>query len=113
MSKCCDYTAGMLREPVEIQEQSKSSIGGGATTVTYTNKANVRGFVKPLSGSERLYAERLDAQTRFRLVIRYRSDLLESDRVIIRDKAYQIRFINNLEFRDKWLEIDLDGGVAT
>lgn len=113
MSKCCDFTAGMMREPVEFQSQQKSSIGGGATEITYATKANVRGFVKPVSGSERLYAERLDAQTRYRLVIRYRSDIIESDRVIIRDKAYQIRFINNLEFRDKWLEIDLDGGVAT
>lgn len=113
MAKCCDFTAGMMREPVEIQEQSKVDIGGGATEISYTNKANLRGFVKPLSGGERLYAERLDAQTRNRLVIRYRSDLLESDRVIIRNKAYQIRFINNVEFRDKWLEVDLDGGVAT
>ena len=113
MAKCCDFTAGMMREPVEIQEQTKSDVGGGATSVTYTNKANVRGFVKPLSGGERLYAERLDAQTKYRLVIRYRSDLTESDRVVIRNRAYQIRFINNLEFRDKWLEIDLDGGVGT
>jgi len=110
--KCCDIKAGILREPVEFQSQVKTSIGGGATTITYTSKANVRGYFKPISGSERLYAERLDATTRNRLVIRYRTDLTESDRVIVRGRAYQIRFINNLEFRNKFLEIDLDGGVA-
>lgn len=113
MTKCCDYKAGMLREPVRIQEQSRASIGGGASTVTYSTKVITRGHVKALSGGERLYAERLDAHTRLRLVIRYRSGITESDRVLIRDKAHQIRFINNVEFRDKWLEIDLDGGVAT
>jgi len=113
MAKCCNFTAGMLREPVEIQSQETTSIGGGATELTYTNKANVRGHFKPMSGSERLYAERLDATTRNRLVIRYRSDLTESDRVIVRGKAYQIRFIENVEFRNRWLVIDLDGGVAT
>lgn len=113
MAKCCDYKAGMLREPVEIQSQTTVDIGGGATTLSYTNKANVRGHFKPMSGNERLYAERLDATTRNRLVIRYRSDLTDSDRVIIRDRAYQIRFIENVEFRDRWLILDLDGGVAT
>lgn len=111
--KCCNIKAGMLREPVEFQSQVITSVGGGASSITYTNRANVRGAFKPMSGSERLYAERLDATTRNRLVIRYRSDLTESDRVIIRGRAYQIRSIINTEFRNKFLEIDLDGGVAT
>ena len=110
--KCCNIKAGMLREPVEFQSQVITSVGGGASTITYTNRANVRGAFKPMSGSERLYAERLDATTRNRLIIRYRTDVKESDRVIVRSRAYQIRFINNLEFRNKFLEIDLDGGVA-
>jgi len=111
--KCCNIKAGMLREPVEFQSQVITNVGGGASAITYTNRANVRGAFKPMSGSERLYAERLDATTRNRLVIRYRSDLTESDRVIIRGRAYQIRSIINTEFRNKFLEIDLDGGVAT
>jgi len=111
--KCCNIKAGMLREPVEFQSQVKTDIGGGATTITYVKRVSLRGHFKPMSGSERLYAERLDATTRNRLVIRYRSDLTESDRVIIRGRAYQIRSIINTEFRNKFLEIDLDGGVAT
>jgi SPP1 family predicted phage head-tail adaptor len=111
--KCCNIKAGMLREPVEFQSQVKTDIGGGATTITYIKRVSLRGHFKPMSGSERLYAERLDATTRNRLVIRYRSDLTESDRVIIRGRAYQIRSIINTEFRNKFLEIDLDGGVAT
>ena len=110
--KCCDIKAGMLREPIEIQSQVRTDIGGGATDITYTNRADVRGHFKPMSGNERLYAERLDATTRNRLVIRYRTDLTESDRVIVRSRSYQIRSIINMEFRDKFLEIDLDGGVA-
>ena len=113
MSKCCDYTSGMLREPVTFEQQVNADIGGGATQTSYIDRCSVRAHMKPLSGSERLYASRLDATTKNRIVIRYRSDILESDRVLIRSRYYQIRFINNVEFRDKWLEIDLDGGVAT
>lgn len=112
MAACCDYYAGMLREPVEIQELRTVDIGGGAVERTFLTKHTARGYMKPLSGGERLYAERLDAQTRNRLVIRYQAGITESDRVVIRGRAYQIRFISNVEFRNRWLEIDLDGGVA-
>jgi SPP1 family predicted phage head-tail adaptor len=112
MAKCCQYNAGQLREPVEFQEMQTVDIGGGATERQFVTKFTTRGYMKPMSGSERLYAERLDAQTRNRLVIRYRADVTESDRVIIRGRAYQVRFISNVEFRNRWLEIDLDGGVA-
>ena len=102
----------MLREPVEFQELKVTPIGGGANEREFFPKLSTRGYMKPLSGGERLYAERLDAQTRNRLVVRYNPNITASDRVIIRDKAYQIRFISNVEFSNKWLEIDLDGGVA-
>lgn len=38
--------------------------------------------------------------------------LTERDRAVIGGRAYNIRFINNLELRNRWLEIDLAGGVA-
>jgi len=113
MANCCDYTPGMLREPVTFQKQVKTSIGGGATQITYTDDFSARCHIKPLSGGERLYAERLDAQTRNRAVIRYDSRLTESHRAVIRGRAYQIRYIGNVEFRNRWMELDLDGGVAT
>lgn len=111
--KCCDVTLGMLRTPVEIQRQETVNIGGGATEISYVTYATTMGHMKPLSGNERLYAERLDAQTRNRLLIRYRADLTESDRLVMRGRAYNIRALINLEFGDRWWEIHLDGGVAT
>ena len=113
MAKCCDFSAGILREPVEFQRQQKSDIGGGASEVSYVTRCNVRASFRSLSGGERFYANRLDATTKKRIVLRYRSDIVDSDRVIVRGRMYQIRFIDNVELRNKWLIIDLDGGVAT
>jgi SPP1 family predicted phage head-tail adaptor len=111
--KCCDIKLGMLRTPVEIQRQQTVDLGGGATEITYSAIHTTMGYMKPISGNERLYAERVDAQTKNRLVIRYRADLTESDRLVMRGRAYNIRALINLEFRDRWWEIHLDGGVAT
>jgi dynactin complex subunit len=45
-------------------------------------------------------------------VVRYTTALRESDRVQIRNKLHNIRFIDNIEFANKWLQVDIDGGVA-
>ena len=111
--KCCDITPGMLRETATIQRQERTSVGGGATEITYVNHATVRGKMEPLSGNQVMYAQRLDAQTRNRFTMRYRADLMDSDRLVIRGRAYRITFIQNVEFRNRWLVLDLDGGAST
>jgi head-tail adaptor len=113
--KCCDMNAGMLREPITIERAAKVPDDAGGTTETWGAIVGApdRAYPKALSGSERFASDRVEATTRWRITFRYFDGLLESDRVVFRARAYNIRFINNLELRDKWLTLDLDGGVAT
>ena len=111
--KCCDMTAGMLREPIQLQRKTSTPDGGGGVTVTWATYATVRAMFKPLSGSERVASDRVEALTKNKATIRYRDGVLESDRVVARGEAYNIRAALNLEFRDKWLELHLAGGEAT
>ena len=113
--KCDKYTAGMLKEAVVFQRAAKVSDGAGGFTETWgaIAAAPTRASVKALSGGERYASERIEATSKWRIVVRYFPGILESDRVQIRDRAYNIRFINNVDLADRWLEIDLDGGVAT
>lgn len=115
MAKCCDFHAGLLREPVTFQRATKESDGAGGYSEVWKPLAGASDMahVKALSGSERFASERVEASTSWRITVRYFDGLLESDRVVIRDRAHNIRFINNLELRDQWLQIDLSGGVAT
>jgi len=114
MAKCCKMNAGMLKEPVTFQRAAKVSDGAGGYTETWGTLAGAadRAAVKAVSGRERFASDRIEATTKWRITVRYFTGLLESDRVIIRTRAYNIRFINNMELEDRWLEIDLDGGVA-
>lgn len=115
MTKCCKYTAGMLREPVTFERKTQTPDGGGGFTETWSaiSAAPDRAFVKPLSGRERWASQRVEATASHMIVVRYFADLTEVDRVVIRDRPYQIRFINNVDFDDKWLEISAEAGVAT
>jgi SPP1 family predicted phage head-tail adaptor len=103
----------MLREPADIQTQTTTSIGGGATSLAYTTRTTVRGKMLPLSGNQVMYADRKDARTRNRFLMRYRSDLTDSDRLVIRGRAYNITYIDNVEFLNRWHVVSIDGGVAT
>lgn len=113
--KCCDVNSGMLREPVTFQRQTRISDGAGGQTQTWAAISGTpsRAFVTNTSGSERFASDRVEATVRLKLVTRYNASLKENDRVLIRNRAHNIRFINNLEFRNQWLEILVDGGVAS
>jgi SPP1 family predicted phage head-tail adaptor len=112
--KCCDMNAGKLKEAVTFQRRTLTADGAGGQTEVWAaiSGAPTRASVMPVGGSERYASDRTEAIVRLRLVTRYSDLLREGDRVRIRDKIHNIRFLDNVEFRDKWLQIDVDGGVA-
>lgn len=111
--KCCDITAGKLRRSITIQRKDSVPDGAGGWETDWVDRATVRAMLKPLSGRERMEYERLQATVSYRCVIRYREDLLASDRVLYNGKAYAIRYFFDIEERRKWLELALEEGVAT
>lgn len=112
--KCCDMHAGMLREPVTFESLARVSDNAGGFSQVWTaiSGAPDRGHMKARSGSERYASGRTEAVQGWRLVVRYDSSINETVRAVIRSRNYQIRFVNNLEMRDKWLAIDLELGAA-
>jgi SPP1 family predicted phage head-tail adaptor len=112
--RCCDMHAGMLKEPITVERRTLTADGAGGQTEAWTavSGAPTRAHVRPVGGSERYASDRTEAIVRLRLVTRYNAHIREGDRVKIRGKVHNIRFLDNMEFRDKWLQIDVDGGVA-
>lgn len=111
--RCCDLTAGKLRTAGQLQRITKTPDGGGGFTSSFSTYATVKLWFQPMSGRERIAAERLEAITRNRAYMRFRNDVRESDRLVVEGRAYQIRAALDMEMRKQWLELDLDGGAAT
>ncbi len=111
--KCCDMTPGMLRTSVALQSQTRTADGQGGYSLSWTTYATVQAHVKQSSGGERSESERLTATSTLRCVVRYRSDVEPQHRAVIDGKAYQVRNVEDVEFRRRWLDIKLEGGVAT
>lgn len=115
MVKCCaKYSARDLREPVEFQRKTRTSDGAGGFTDAWAaiSGAPTRAMVKAMSGRERYASDRLEASANYRIVTRYFDGLTEVDRVEIRGRPGQIRFVNNVDLADRWLEIDVQLGDA-
>lgn len=116
MVKCCasKYSARDLREAVEFQRLTRTSDGAGGFTEAWATIAGApsRAMVKPLSGRERWASQRVEGTANYRIVTRYTDDLTEVDRVLIRGRPANISFISNVDLSDRWLEIDVELGVA-
>lgn len=115
MACCSDYSAGMLRTSVEFQRKSRVADGAGGWSETWAAIAGApdRAFVKAMSGSERFVSMRVDATAKWKVVTRYFAGLVEGDRVLVEGRAANIRFVNNVEYKNRWYEIEVDFGVAT
>ena len=112
---CCKYSAGKMREPITFQRMGSANnvdgnvVAGSWATVT---GAPTKAMVRPLSGYEASQAQRLNAEVKLMVVVRYTAALREADSVLIRGLRHNIRYIKNLDFNNKFLEIDVQGGVA-
>jgi SPP1 family predicted phage head-tail adaptor len=106
--------SGMLKEPVAFQRLTRTADGAGGFTEAWAAIAGTptRGDVKAMSGNERWHSDRVEASSTHKIVVRYNAALTTVDRVVIRGLAYNIRFIDNMEFADKWLYITAQVGVA-
>lgn len=108
-------SAAEFRIPVTFQRKQRVSDGAGGFTETWLAipDAPIRAKVEALSGNERLEAARINASTRQRLTCRFFAGLTEADRVVIRGRAYNVTFIDDVLLRGHWYVIDLSGGGAT
>ena len=113
MTKCCDITAGMLREPIALQRETSSDDDFGGQIKSFTTYANTKAHVMPLSGREAVFGMQLEGRLSHRIFMRYRPDLQPKDRIVIRGEPVQVRSVINLELRNKWLEVLCEEGVAT
>ncbi|QDP54146.1 MAG: putative head-tail joining protein [Prokaryotic dsDNA virus sp.] len=105
--------ADLLWKSVTLQRAVKTSDGAGGYTEAWANLAVVDGGIAAMSGNERWNADRLNAESKWRLLIAYWGQLYATDRVLIDGRAYNISFVNDVQKRNAWTVLDLGEGVPT
>jgi len=110
--KCCDIKAADLRHRVSLQRKQNNSDGVGGSTITWVEYATPWCKITPKTGGEKLYLGRLDAQGLSSVVMRYRADIVASDKLVFKGQDFQIRSIINVEERNKYTELLIERGVT-
>lgn len=82
---------GELRHRVLFQEPVETSDGQGGQSVVWTDVVTVWASVQPKSGSELLFAERIEART--------------TDEVVVRDLGTRINEKMRIQFQGRTLQI--------
>lgn len=103
----------MLRVPVALQSQTRTADGAGGFTNAWATYATVQAHVRRKGGMEALLQERIAERPMLRCVIRYRADVEPQHRAIIDGKVYNVRSVDDVEFRKRWLDLTIEGGVPS
>lgn len=111
--KCCEFTAGMFRVPIQIQREVDSKDSGGGRIKTWQTVVRALAYWKSASMAERLHAMQLNATVLHRVYIRYTPTPTAKHRILYQGEAHQIRGVYDVEKQHRVLEMLVEEGVPT
>lgn len=104
---------GELDQRVVFQRKTRTQDGAGGAAKSWSDVATVWAHVRPLRGRERQDGGRAEGVREYLVVVRWRDDLLDGDRIEWRGRYLNIRFPQDRGRRSEYLEIEAEMGVAS
>lgn len=96
---------GRLRKRINIYEWAESENEMGHTVEGLTLKKTVWAEIHPYRGHELLEANMIEAESTYKITMRYFDGLTEEMYIEYKDEQYQITSIADLEMRHKYYEV--------
>ena len=106
-------TCSRLRHKLCLQQEMLTTDGVGGYIKTWQNVADVWAELKPVLGSERLFAGQLQSAVTHKILIRYRAGISAGMRFVFDGRNFNIRAVFNADEKHDTLEILAEEGVAT
>ena len=103
---------GKMRYEVQLQKPTNTIDTGGGLTEAWSTLANLWADIKPLRGAETYRQGQVQEKTTHLITIRYRRDIGTNYRILYDSDNYNIKYIKNLDNRDRFLELECELGVA-
>lgn len=98
---------------VTVERATESADGYGGFTPSWATQATVHGKIETTGGNEILEGGRLEPNESIVVTCHYRSDLLESDRLVIGSDNFNITRLEDVDRRSRFLRIYAETGVRT
>ena len=112
------YTAGEMRNVIEIQTPTDAPDGSGGVVRTWATKiAELWCCAEEMSGGRERYNDKSEGRVRefrrMRFTTWFRDDITLEDRIVYNGKMMNISNDTNLVERRKFLELIAEAGVET
>ena len=104
--------AGRLRHRLVIQSKTETRDEYGDAVISWSTVDTVWGAIEPLSGRELFAQSQTQAETKVRIVMRYRSDIDTTHRITNDGLYYDITDRINENSRDRMLTLMCRQGVS-
>ncbi len=111
-------TTSRLRHRLTLQQRVETPDGAGGFSSGWQDVADLWAEISPVNaksiyGFEKLFAGKIQSEISHKIIIRYRSGISTSMRLLFDNRAFNIRAIKNPDERNETLELLVDEGVAT
>jgi SPP1 family predicted phage head-tail adaptor len=103
---------GKMRFEIELQKPTNTRDAGGGITEAYTTLSNLYANIETTRGNETLRQGQVQEKTTHIFTIRYRRDIGTNYRIRYDSDNYNIKYIKNLDNRNRYLEVECERGVA-
>ena len=97
--------AGELRHRITLQKFATTTDADGFVVQDWVDVATVWAAVENLHGREYWEAATVQAENTLKFTIRYRPDVTNDMRIVFRGQTYEITAIDNIKYRNEFLEI--------
>ncbi|MCD8502943.1 MAG: phage head closure protein [Bacillaceae bacterium] len=96
---------GSLRHRITLQKLTVSTNSNGFEVATWEELKTVWAAVSNLQGREFFAAAAVQAENTVKFIIRYLPEVDTTMRIVFRDKVYNISAIDNIQYKNKYMEI--------
>lgn len=106
-------SAGKMRRQAVLESPQEVSDGAGGYSLSWQEEATLWAEMRPLSGKEKVVADKLQASLTHRVVLRYRDGVTPQMRLQMDGRYFNIRRVINVEERNEFLELLVEEGVGS
>lgn len=91
---------GRLRHRLQLQAATETRNSYGEAILTYATYKTAWGMLTPLKGRELEVAHQVNAEVDYKAEIRHNSDIKPADRIVAKERTFEIVSILNQDERD-------------
>lgn len=103
----------LLRHRITVQSLTNTPDNQGGFSTAWTDLATLWGKLEPLSSNERLFGERIEYQRSHKCIIRHRSDIVASMRIVFDSRTFQIKGVRRVDEQRFFMLLDLEENQGT